>query len=642
MLRSFRENIKGRGGKIVLGLIILSFVGFGAADLVINRGGGAEVLKVNDISVDELAFAQEMQFARNNMIRQMGDSIRYQDLTEEKLAPVAKQQLIRRLLVEEKGSQLKVVVPEDLVEQSIINEPAFKVDGKFSSAHMNLVLADSGFNLGSFKDMLAEQVRERQFNIGLLASGFSTPKEVELLMRLSAEKRTVDWLQLNREDFEAGIDISEADLREHYEQHEDAFYTELAVDAEYILLEIDDFRPEIEQAAIEGEYQRQLASFEPAETRQVSHILLEINDDQPEEAAIEKAKALRARVEGGENFAELAREFSQDSGSAAEGGDLGETERDGSYPENFENAVFSLELGAVSEPVVTDAGVHLIRVGSINQSVMPPLVAVRADIEDQLQLVEAKRRFVELSESLVDMVFNADGLAESARQLDLRLNTAGPITRSGNLLSSDGDEIGELNPALRDARVLEALYSNDLLEGGLNSNLIELDADRRIVVRVAQVHPPRLLSFAEASAIIKQRVLAEKVTASLDELAGDIISAVNSGEDFGAVAERYSLNLGKDMQLARTNREIEPALLEAVYSVPISELGDGSASSVRRLADGQGNLYLFQLTAVDDSLDTEAAEMERLLGQQLEGMVSREEAGAFWQSVRLAAEIVEY
>lgn len=632
MLRSFRNNIKGRTGKIILGLIIIPFVGFGAFDLLTGGGGAAEVLEVNGLTADELALAQELQFTRNSLLRRMGEDISYDDLTEEKLGPIAREAILQRLLLEDTSQGLSMGIPDSLVERSIVSDAAFQVDGKFSSEQMTQLLAANGFDLSMLKQKTRSGMLDRQFQAGIASSSFSVKPDVSLLQAINNERRTVDLLQINRADYEGRIDISPDELQEYFDSHSEDFVTEFAVDAEYIALSVDDLRPEISEAQIEEEYARQSELFEPVESRQVSHILFEVTSGQSEEAALEKANQAKSRIENGEKFADLARELSQDSGSAEEGGDLGFAERDGSFPPAFEDAMFEIGVGEVSEPVLTDAGVHLIRVGQIESSTMQSLPELRAQITDQLQMSVATRRFIEVSESLADMVFNADDLTGSAKALGLELQSVAKLTRAGESL--DGHEVD----ALLNDRVISALFSDEVLQEGLNSELIELAEDQRIVVRVAKRHPPRALTLEEAKPVIRDILFREKLASELETVANAISAAVESGQAFAAVAEEYSAKLSADLVVQRSSPDVDAAVIASVFDLPRSSAGD----AVHRADELNGNIALFQLKSIDAGEDSFPDSVADMFQQQLELLYARQEYAAFWGSVRQRAEITEY
>jgi len=632
MLRSFRDNIKGRTGKVILALIIIPFVGFGAFDLLTGGGGAAEILEVNGLTADEVALAQELQLTRNSLISRMGEDVNYEELTVEKLSPIAREAILQRLLLEDTGQSLNMGIPDALVDQSIISDEAFQVDGKFSSEQMTQLLAANGFDLSMLKQKTRSGMLDRQFQAGIARSSFSVEPDVSLLQAINGEKRTVDLLQLNRADYESRIEVSPEEVQAYYDNHSEMFVTEFAVDAEYVSLSVDDFRPEISEAQIAEEYARQSDLFDPVESRQVSHILFEVTSAQSEEAAIVKATQAKSRIENGETFADLARELSEDSGSAEDGGDLGFSERDGSFPPAFENVMFEIGTGEVSEPVLTDSGVHLIRVGQIESSTMQSLPELRARIIDQLQLSAATRRFVEVSESLADMVFNADDLTDSAKSLGLELRSISRLTRSGESL--DGQEVD----ALFNNRVLNVLYSDEVLQEGLNSEMIELSEDQRLVVRVAKSHPPRALTLEEAKPRIRKILLSEKLSSELEAVANAITAAVESGEGFAKAAADHSTKLASDLVLQRNSQDMDPAVMASIFMLPRSSAGE----PVHRATDRNGNVTLFQLKSVADDEDSSSESIAGLIQQQLEVLYARQEYAAFWGSVRQRAEITEY
>ncbi|NNC54865.1 MAG: hypothetical protein HKO07_03990, partial [Pseudomonadales bacterium] len=331
MLRKFRDGIKGRAGKVLLAIIIVPFVLFGAESLLTGGGGPAAVLEVNGQEVDGAQLGQELLMLRNQTAASMGENLDYAALSEEKLRPQAIDRLIEAALVEQAFDILALSTPERMIQQSIVQTPDFQVDGKFSNQQMSRVLADNGFNLNTLKQRLAEEMRIGQLRSAIAQTSFVAQANTDLLIKILNEKRRADLVEIGPEQVQPA-EPGTAEIEQFYAEHQTDFVTRRSVDVEYLLIDQQDLLEPVSDDDVRAEFDLQIAQFEASERRRVAHILLEVGEEQSEQAAIEQAQALSARIEAGERFADLAKQYSADSVSAEDGGDLGFTARDGTFP----------------------------------------------------------------------------------------------------------------------------------------------------------------------------------------------------------------------------------------------------------------------------------------------------------------------
>jgi len=257
MLRTFRENIKGRMGKVLLAIIIVPFVLFGAESLLTGGGGAATVLEVNGEEIDAQQVAQEVVLLRNEMVSRMGEDVDFEQLSQERLTPAAIQRLTESTLIRQLFGDLSLTIPEALLQQTIMQTTAFQVDGKFSSEQMSRVLADTGFNLNTLKGRLAEDIRLGQLRAGILQSGFVTEQNTRLILDIVNETRAVDWAELAVGAITQSTDASEAELMEYYEASKAEFLTALNVDVEYLLIDREALSESVDESLVVAEYNSQ-------------------------------------------------------------------------------------------------------------------------------------------------------------------------------------------------------------------------------------------------------------------------------------------------------------------------------------------------------------------------------------------------
>ncbi len=476
-----------------------------------------------------------------------------------------------------------------------------------------------------FRDRLMEDVQVTQLRAGLAGSDFSTPQELEIAARIALEGRDVRYITLPLADFGDTVEVSEEAVRAYYEARQDSYQTPESLNIEYLELRLDDYRQPITEDRLAEEFELVRDEFEvPTETR-VSHILFE--DDAEERLA----QALAA-IEGGMSFADAAAEYSDDVGSAGDGGDLGYT--DGyAFPEPMEEAIASLGVGERSGAVETEAGTHLILVTDRREGMEVTLDSVRFELEERIQSAEARDALLLEVERLRDLAFNAADLSEPARALGLSVSTAEGVNRE----TSEG--------LFADRRLIDAAFSEDVLEAGHNSEVLELDSDLFAVLRVSERIPPAPLPLEDVYAGIEQELRTAAARDAAQAKAEEVLAALESGSS----VEEAALEAGAEWQVElgaqRASNTLPSAVRERLFSLP----APNSEESVYALVEDDGrtglgsSMYVLEFVRVSESgVDTLAARDR----EQLADRVAGETAGVLQQQLETAlrdrAEVVVY
>jgi len=629
MLRTFRENIKGRAGKVVLAIIIVPFVFFGAESML-TGSGGAEVLSINGETVDEQLIAQERLIVRNELLSKMGADIDFEQLDEARLTPVAIDRLTQSILLQQLAQRQNMSVPQSMLERVIVGLPVFQVDGKFSSQQLEMVLAESGMNLNYLKTRLADDVRAAQISNGIAQSSFVIDAEVDLLIDIATESRTVRWAKLPYENIKNSIDVTEQELQAYYETSKEDYMAPMQVQVEYVELNMKNFYEPVSESVLQQEYSRQSQQFEATDEREIAHILLEIGDGQSKKQARQIFADIRQKYAAGESFAELAKTYSQDIGSAAEGGSLGYSQQDGMFPEAFETAAFSIALGELSEIVETDAGMHLITVTDIKIAEFPEFEEMRETLQSQIEQREAKKRYVLAVEQLADMAFNAPDLAGPASELGLQVKLQNGVSREGVLEQAASEYWA-------DTRILNALYSDEVLTGGLNTEVIEVDAQKSVVLRVKELIEPRQKSFEEVERVIRDRLLVEKTANQLEKITAQLQALADEGESFDKLLEQRGYEASSMQTFTRQSTELAPQILDAIFTAP----RQGAGNTVYNAALG-ADYYLFQLLEVTQPSEAVAAASADIFGQQINALSIQQQGAAYMKTMQQTATIERF
>ncbi|MDX1734405.1 MAG: SurA N-terminal domain-containing protein, partial [Halioglobus sp.] len=534
MLQDIRSNVQGTAAKIIVGLIVISFSIFGIESILLG-GGGDTVAEVNGEEIGARELQQAVSMQTRNLIAMMGQNYDPALLDESRIRNQALQGLIGRKVMMQSVEALGLTVSEAEIGRQVGAMEQFRIDGKFDPELYKRALSDRGFTPGHFKQVLSGDIVQAQLRAGLAGSEFATPAELELNASILGELRDFRYLSIPGQAFAEGHTVTDEEISAFYEDRQAQFMTEESVDLEYLQLGLDDFRQPVAEEAIIEAYDSALQDMQLTTENRISHILL----TEGKQGVAERVATIKSRLAQGEDFALLATEFSEDVGSANRGGDLGYSSGD-AFPEEIETAVAALEPGTVSAAVETDAGTHLLLVTERRDARPPTLEEMRGQLQQSLQDEAARAELLRTVETLRDLSFNAEDLAEPASELGLEISSAMGITRDTGAGIFD-------NAALRDAA-----FSDEVLGARHNSEVIDLAGETFVTLRVKAHHEPSVRPLEEVRADIVAAITDEAARAAVAREAQDIIARMESGTAIDDIASdrgyEWQVELGASRQ----------------------------------------------------------------------------------------------
>ncbi len=619
MLQNIRDNIQGVAAKIIIGLMIVPFALYGI-DFLFSGSTETPVAVVNGEKVSQYELDQALAMQKRQLLAMMGDNIDPGLLDDTVLRRPALDSLIRQKVLLQAAEKAGIAVPDRVLNQAIMQMPQFQEGGRFSAERFRQILAAQGFTPQLFRSLLRTDLLIDQLNQGVAGSTFVTDFQESDAIRLGDQKRSFHYLTVDTSRFAEQVAPSDEAIEAYYQENQNRFKSAEAVRVAYLELKIEDFYRPVAEEDIRAAYQQEIESAQQLTERRAAHILVEGSDD----AARKKLEAARDRILAGESFADVAKELSDDFGSADQGGDLGFSAGD-TFPEAFEDALAELEVGEVSEPVETDAGLHLVKLLDVREPEVASLESRRADIERQLQERAAKPRLVSEVEALRDLVFNADGLEEPAKALELEVQESDWLTADQN----DG--------LLAHSAVKAAAFSAELREQGYNSEVFEVSPRHYVVLHPLAHRPPEVQPLAEVRDVIVATLKEREGRERAEDVARELMSALRAGESAESLAKKTD---GVDWQVAvrssRQDSSIADAVRRKVFQMARPEAGENVAMT----RDTGGNAVVIQLTNVYDgerSLVAENRRRELLAGAQR--VQANQSYNAYFASLMRRAEV---
>lgn len=623
MLQNIRDNSQGWIAKTIIGVIValMALTGFDAIFQATTSRNDAAKVNGEEISQNELSQAVDMQ--RRQLMQQLGKDFDASLLDEKMLRESALKGLIDRKLLLQGAENSKFAFSEAALDQVILQTPEFQVDGKFSSERFDQVIRQLGYSRMQFRQMLAQEMLIGQLRAGLAGSGFVTDAQVLAFARL--EKQTRDFATLNVKADPAAVKLTDDEVKAYYDEHAKEFMTPDQVIIDYLELKKSSF---FDQVAVKDEdlqaaYQKEIANL--SEQRRAAHILIEVNGKVTEAQAKAKIEEVQARLAKGEKFEALAKEFSQDPGSANNGGDLGYA-GPGVYDPAFETALYALAKDQVSAPVRTDFGFHLIKLLGVEAPEVPTLASLKDKLTKELKTQQVEQRFVEATKQLEDSSFESSDLAQPAQDLKLTVHTSKPFGREG------GDGVAA------NRAVIAAAFSPEVLDEGANSTAIELDPETVIVLRAKEHLKPAQLPLESVSVAIRGQLAKEHASAAAKTKADELIAGLREGKtplDKAIDGQSWKVTAAAN----RAQEGIDPTVLQALFRMPKPVAKDKPTFSSVTLADG--SLVIVRLNGVNEAAaptEEEKAQYRRFLASR----IGQQDFAAYRKQLEAEADIKRF
>ena len=607
MLQFIRDNATGWIAWGIVILISIPFALWGVHQYVAPESSVA-VATVDDVEIGYYDYQRAYARRRQQLQSILGAGLIGDD-EDARLRRDVLDAMIDSEVVVGSAAAAGMRVGDGQLASTIQTQEVFRSGDSFSQEIYEGWLRTQGYSPGGFEQNLRRSIVEQQLAAGIVGSEFVSGSGLRDAVRMRMQTRGFSLLTVPASDFDVR-EPTDAEIRTHFEQHRGDFTAPERVRLRYLEVSLDEIAAGVKaddeelRALFESDPER----FVTPEKREVSHILVSVPPDAGEDdvaRARGRLAALGDRVATGESFEALARENSDDPGSAAAGGALGFIERGMMVPE-FEEAAFALAVGAVSDPVRTSFGWHLVKVTAVQVSESATFEDVRDQVLAQYQSREAERIFAERVETLANVTYeHPESLEAGARELGLTIREAGPVTRGGQ-----SDDAIASQPA-----VVAAAFASDVLDAGNNSEPIEFEPGRVVVVRAFDHERSRELGLEEARATIVRALRAQARRRAVTERGLGMLGDLRSGRDPDAVATDAGLEWTRFEDVGRTGGGLSGQLLEVAFRMPRPGFGTAQFDGV---LDVHGDFVIVSLSRVDDGdassmSDEEIATLRRVL-----------------------------
>ena len=619
MLQDIREKSLGIIGKVIIGLIIAVFALFGVESII---GGFTQPPSAASVNGEEITQFQLDQNIQNLMASIGGD---LNGIDSSFLESIALNQLVEETLLRQNAINKSMAISPSQIDRNILATESFQINGVFNSDLAVRTMATQGLTAPMYRQSLEQRMLMSQLASAYTGSSFITDVELERFAKLSTQTRDFRYLSVTMGTRTLGTPVSDDEITAYYNNNSEQFAEEESLIIEYVLLDKSAISAELQTdvAELRQQYELERLEFEGSSEKRASHILFEVGSTNSEDVAIELAADTKSRIDAGEEFSDLAMELSIDAVSAEEGGDIGFT--DGTaFPVEIEEALNLLELNEVSSPVVSEFGVHLVKLTQAEDNSFPDFEEARDRIERELTNSEVERLYSERLQDLANLAFETGDLLTIEEQLALDIRETEPTPRSGG------------TGIFSNLELVNAAYSDEVLLDGNNSDVVELSDSQSAVVRALTYREASVLPLEEVEAEIAVILRTEMERNSVQELGSELVSALEENLPIDELLAENDLQWIEELEVERNSFAVNREIVNEVFSLPVPD-NELNRSDITLSND---TFVVIELTQVNEgSVDAIPEEQVTTLIESVKTDLGNNDFQAYMSSLRESSDI---
>lgn len=612
MLQAIYNRTQGWIAWTIIIIVAATFIIWEIENYQRNRGSDAIKAEVNGTSISEQQFRTTYERLRRQRQSEMGANFTLTPAVEQELKQYALQQLILEEVLSQAAKQSGFIITSAQAESALLRIPAFQQDGHFSQERFYQLLTSALFTPKTFVAQLQIGMLINQARAGVVASEFTLPNEVNQVIKLTQQQRAIQYLVIPGTQFANKINKPSSDaLLNYYKQHQQEFMAPEKVRIEYIELSQQDLQKQmsIQPSEVEEYYERNQGNYKSPAKWQVAHILILVpaNASEKEEIkAKEKLAVVEKELKNNVNFAQVARKYSEDYLSASQGGMLPWV-LPGTLEPALEKSISRLQVGQYSSVVKTKNGYEIIKLVAMQKPKQLTLDEVKSEIEKNIKAEKLQQSFATAIDELTNIAYaNPDSLVPVAKALNLPIQVSDFITRKGGK-----DRISA------NTKILSAVFSEDVLDNGNNSDVIQFDTNAAIVLRVKERLPAKVIPFSSVKNQINDKLTTQAMKLKAQEVGQEILAQLKQGKGVQALLDKYSLQWKMKKDLTQESQVISPSLVQSAFSLSYSPRQ--KSTSVAGLPLYTGDYVIVQLLGVKEGeLSKVSNEQRRVLRDQIE------------------------
>ena len=527
------------------------FASFGLSYVI---GGFTTLPAVAEVNGQEISEAQ-LEANTQQFLNSIGAGI--DSIDQDLLEQIALNQLIEEIILRQSAEEASMAISSNEIDRQILETESFQIGGVFNSDIAVRTLAGQGYSVAAYREFLRQQLVLSQIANAYSSSNFVTEAELNRLAELSGQTRDFRYISVILGARTLGEAISDDQIAAYYESNKESFIDEESLVVRYVILDKDEISEEIEvdETELIAQYESEREEYEGSSEKRAAHILFEVGVDLAEAAVLTLARETQERILEGEDFEALALELSSDIVSAEEGGDIGYT--DGSaFPSEIEEALEILAVNEVSDPIITEFGVHLVKLTEDSENFFQPYEEVVDRIERDKKSAEIELIYAERLQNLSNLAFETGDLLTISEELNLPVLQSEPIGRSGGSAIFSNQEL------------IAAAFSDEVLMDGNNSDVVELGTGQAVVLRIQEFNEAAVPTLEEVQPEIAVIIRTEMERAEVQKVGENLLDATERGEGLDELLTANELEWIVEEGIERNSFTVNREIVTTAFGMP--------------------------------------------------------------------------
>ena len=634
MLQAINDRSKGIVGGIIVFFLSVTFASWGIQEyLTGSKEKNAASINGSDISVREYEDAVGKQRQRYQSI--FGANMPTDAAFESKMKQQVLDQLVLQRVLNQTVESNHYRIPNKTLAEKLQAIDAFKVDGKFNSATYQQTLAGQGMTSADFEQLYRRDLMAAQLQSGIDKSVILPDKIIQRYDQLQNQIRNVHYVVFNNAKITSEIAVTDEDVQNYFTKNQSRYQHPEQASISYIELKASELTAgntnvgsSVDEEQLRNQYNEYVAALSSKEERKVSHILVKVDataNAQLKDEAKKKITNIQEQLKSGKAFGELAKQYSDDTLSAKQGGDLGWISK-GMTDAAFEQKLFAMnQKGDVSDVVETTFGYHIIQLDEIKSAKADPFEVKKIELIKTAQQQEIDNQFYDKSERLATLVYENDqALQPAAEALGLNIQNTGLFTQAGGVGVA-------ANEAVR-----KAVFSEAVLKEGRNSEVIELARNHVLVLRINEHQPAKPMTLEEVKPFVVMAVKSEKAQQKIMATGLQAMADAKAGKSLESIAKEYQGELIKLGDIKRTHSGADTRVVQTAFSMSRPASQQASYDTV----EIQNGIALIAVNSISNTQDVSRPEEVLAAASLLEGDIAEQEMTAVLNYLKSQSDIV--
>jgi len=583
MMESLRNFLTGPRLIIVVLVCALPFVFLGTSSLTTAFENSYGTINGENISETDFSVASNRAVQRFKGL--YGDDVDFSSLDNNIQLEFIKQELVilKTLQSNAKSLGFSNIVSEREAKKNIIKDPQFQIDGVFNEGVFEAQVNSNGFSKESYIELMTDLYASEIFRRSISDNDFITKQEINDFANTLEKKSDINFLKISLEGLKNEIVNTLDELQEFYQNNQFLFFSDEMRIFKYIEINQDDYvdKVEIPEGFLESSYEQYLSDNQNNAQIRFAHIMIEKNNYETNELAFDSIKNVEGLLADGNNFSDLASEFSEDFVTKDIGGDLDYFE-EGIFPVEFEDALRKLELDQTSNIIELEDTLHILKVTEINTIEPLSKEDVIANTKAELLETESFALMKDDYDLIEQLLFENVQIEEIAEEFSKEILISEEY-------SQNNYDFDNLNTEIKNY-----IFSP---ETALNNPYLFESSDNLLVISVDEIMESKLQNFSEVADSVSTLLTDNKAKEKINLIGEEIISIYDASEREKFIGTYKYITSDSFVDIKRFSSLIPQDVLNAIFK--------STEGSQLNIESSSGDRYIVNVMSFNDPSEDE-------------------------------------